>query len=86
MEKKDSRDREREPEEYNFNYEELAGTEDLDTEETAEDGEFEEYGEEDDFDEDEGIVFRFKPWMIPVFAGMVILDPDLHSAVETEPS
>ena len=35
MEKKDSRDREREPEEYNFNYEELAGTEDLDTEKTG---------------------------------------------------
>lgn len=52
------------------------GTEDRDTdgtEEFSEDGEFEEYPEEDDFDEDEGIVFHFKPWMIPVFAGMVVL-------------
>lgn len=54
----------------------MFGTEDQyadGSEEFSEDGESEEYGEEDDFDEDEGIVFRFKPWMIPAFAGMMIL-------------
>ena len=84
MDKKGSRDREREPEEYNFDYEELVDiaqkesydTEDPDNiemEEFSEDGEFEEYGDENDFDEDEEIVFHFKPWMIPAFAGMMIL-------------
>lgn len=85
MERKDRKDRE--PEDYGFEYEEPADTEtdpeqrewqdDVAQEELYEteepgDGEFEEYGE-DDFDEDEGIVFRFKPWMIPAFAGMMIL-------------
>ncbi len=63
MEKKDSRDREREPEEYSFDYEELADRE----------TEPEQMEWQDDFEEDEGIVFRFKPWMIPAFAGMMIL-------------
>ena len=86
MERKDRKNRE--PEDYGFEYEELADIETdpeqrerqvdfaqeelYETEEPA-DGEFEEYGEEDDLDEDEGIVFHFKPWMIPAFAGMVVL-------------
>lgn len=37
------------------------------------DEDYGEYREEDDFDDDEGIAFRFKPWMIPAFAGMMIL-------------
>lgn len=97
MDKKGSRDREREPEEYNFDYEELVDNEtdsgrteqqdgiaqkesydtedpdNIEMEEFSEDGEFEEYGEENDSDEDEEIVFHFKPWMIPAFAGMMIL-------------
>lgn len=63
MTEKDVEDREREPEEYNFDYEELADTEDPDSLET------EEFTE----DEDEEIVFHFKPWMIPAFAGMMVL-------------
>lgn len=86
MERKDRKDRE--PEDYGFEYEELVDAEidpeqrerqdDIAQEELYEteeptDGKFEEYGEEDDLDEEEGIVFRFKPWMIPAFAGMMIL-------------
>ena len=66
MDKKDNRGSEREPEGNSFDYEELAN-------EPAEDQDYEEYREEDDFDEDEEVVFRFRPWMIPVFAGMMIL-------------
>lgn len=66
MDKKDNRDPEREPEGNSFDYEELAN-------EPAEDQGYEEYREEDDFDEDEEAVFHFRPWMIPVFAGMMIL-------------
>ena len=65
MDKKDNRSSEREPEGNSFDYEELVN-------EPAEDQDYEEYREEDDFDEDEE-VFRFRPWMIPVFAGMMIL-------------
>ncbi len=71
MAEKDVRDRKREPEEDSFDYEELV---DRETDSVQmEQQEFEEYGEEDDFDEDEGILFRFKPWMIPAFVGMMIL-------------
>ena len=66
MDKKDNRSSEREPEGNSFDYEELVN-------EPAEDQDYEEYREEDDFDEDEEVVFRFRPWMIPVFAGMMIL-------------
>ena len=66
MDKKDNRGSEREPEGNSFDYEELVN-------EPAEDQDYEEYREEDDFDEDEEVVFRFRPWMIPVFAGMMIL-------------
>ena len=66
MDKKDNRSSEREPEGNSFDYEELAN-------EPAEDQDYEEYREEDDFDEDEEVVFHFRPWMIPVFAGMMIL-------------
>ena len=66
MDKKDNRSSEREPEGNSFDYEELVN-------EPAEDQDYEEYRKEDDFDEDEEVVFRFRPWMIPVFAGMMIL-------------
>ena len=66
MDKKDNRGSEREPEGNSFDYEELVN-------EPAEDQDYEEYREEDDFDEDEEVKFRFRPWMIPVFAGMMIL-------------
>lgn len=66
MDKKDNRSSEREPEGNSFDYEELVN-------EPAEDQDYEEYREEDDFDEDEEVKFRFRPWMIPVFAGMMIL-------------
>ena len=109
MEEKGVRDRKREPEEYNFDYEELADaevdseqagrrddavwettcdTEDPYTVESEDFTEDEDYGEYpegddlDDFDEGDGIGFRFRPWMIPAFAGMMVL----YSAVETEPS
>lgn len=41
--------------------------------EPEEDSEYEDYREEDTFDEDDEVVFRFRPWMIPAFAGMMIL-------------
>lgn len=66
MDKKDNRGSEREPEGNSFDYEELVN-------EPAEDQDYEEYREEDDFDENEEVVFHFRPWMIPVFAGMMIL-------------
>ena len=100
MEEKGVRDRKREPEEYNFDYEELADaevdseqaglqddavwettcdTEDPYTVESEDFTEDEDYGEYpegddlDDFDEGDGIGFRFRPWMIPAFAGMMVL-------------
>ena len=100
MEEKGVRDRKREPEEYNFYYEELADaevdseqagrrddavwettcdTEDPYTVESEDFTEDEDYGEYpegddlDDFDEGDGIGFRFRPWMIPAFAGMMVL-------------
>lgn len=66
MDKKDNRGSEREPEGNSFDYEELVN-------EPAEDQDYEEYREEDDFDENEVVVFHYRPWMIPVFAGMMIL-------------
>lgn len=41
--------------------------------EPEEDSEYGDYREEDTFDEDDEVVFRFRPWMIPAFAGMMIL-------------
>ena len=41
--------------------------------EPEEDSEYEGYREEDAFDEDDEVVFRFRPWMIPAFAGMMVL-------------
>ena len=100
MEEKGVRDRKREPEKYNFDYEELADaevdseqagrrddavwettcdTEDPYTVESEDFTEDEDYGEYpegddlDDFDEGDGIGFRFRPWMIPAFAGMMVL-------------
>ena len=100
MEEKGVRDRKREPEEYNFDYEELADaevdseqagrrddavgettcdTEDpytVGSEDFTEDEDYGEYPEGDDlddFDEGDGIGFRFRPWMIPAFAGMMVL-------------
>ena len=100
MEEKGARDRKREPEEYNFDYEELADaevdseqtgqrddavwettcdTEDPYTVESEDFTEDEDYGEYpegddlDDFDEGDGIGFRFRPWMIPAFVGMMVL-------------
>ena len=100
MEEKGVRDRKREPEEYTFDYEELADaevdseqagrrddavwettcdTEDPYTVESEDFTEDEDYGEYpegddlDDFDEGDGIGFRFRPWMIPAFAGMMVL-------------
>ena len=99
MEEKGVRDRKREPEEYNFDYEELADaevdseqagrrddavwettcdTEDPYTVESEDFTEDEDYGEYpegddlDDFDEGDGIGFRFRPWMIPAFAGKIM--------------
>lgn len=66
MDKKDNRGSEREPEGNSFDYEELVN-------EPEEDQDYEEYREKDDFDENEEVVFHFRPWMIPVFAGMMIL-------------
>ena len=50
MDKKDNRSSEREPEGNSFDYEELVN-------EPAEDQDYEEYRKEDDFDEDEEVVF-----------------------------
>ena len=75
MDKKDNRSSEREPEGNSFDYEELVN-------EPAEDQDYEEYREEDDFDEDEEVVFRFRPWMIPVCGNDDPGDPDLHSTME----
>ena len=36
-------------------------------------GEYPEGDDLDDFDEGDGIGFRFRPWMIPAFAGMMVL-------------
>ena len=106
MERKDRKGPE--PEDYGFDYEELADTDTdpvqaeqweepvqerpedyeieasdrMKREDSAEDDEdYGEYREEDhfgddfgdDFDDDDEIAFRFKPWMIPAFAGMMIL-------------
>lgn len=71
MAEKDIRDRKREPEEYNFDYEELLDAEDFTENEDS--GEYPEEDDPDDFDEGDEIVFRFRPWMIPAFAGMMVL-------------
>lgn len=100
MEEKGVRDRKREPEEYSFDYEDLADAEvdseqagrrddavwettcdaedpyTVESEDFTEDEDYGEYPEGDDlddFDEGDGIGFRFRPWMIPAFAGMMVL-------------
>ena len=76
MDKKDNRSSEREPEGNSFDYEELVN-------EPAEDQDYEEYREEDDFDEDEEVVFRFQTMDDPGVCGNDDPgDPDLHSTME----
>lgn len=83
MEEKDVRDREWEPEEdFHFEYEDLAEGEtdpgqakrqnDVVQEELYDAEDADTVGTEE-FMEDGELVFRFKPWMIPAFAGMMIL-------------
>ena len=69
MEKKDN---------DSFDYEEIADRETDSAPVERQNKEFSEYGETDDFDvddfdEDRGFAFQFKPWMIPAFVGMMIL-------------
>ena len=69
MEKKDN---------DSFDYEEIADRETDSAPVERQNKEFSEYGEPDDFDvddfdEDRGFAFRFRPWMIPTFVGMMIL-------------
>lgn len=69
MEKKDN---------DSFDYEEIADRETDSAPVERQNKEFSEYGEPDDFDvddfdEDRGFAFQFKPWMIPAFVGMMIL-------------
>lgn len=69
MEKKDN---------DSFDYEEIADRETDSAPMERQNKEFSEYGEPDDFDvddfdEDRGFAFQFKPWMIPAFVGMMIL-------------
>ena len=83
MEEKDVRDREWEPEEdFHFEYEDLAEGEtdpgqakrqnDVVQEELY-DAKDADTVETEEFTEDEEFVVRFKPWMIPAFAGIMIL-------------
>ena len=61
-----------------FDYEEIADREtdpapvERQNEESGGYGEQDDF-EVDDFDEDRGFAFQFKPWMVPAFAGMMVL-------------